>query len=85
MLWHLDCLIGPAHDPGKQPPVDGPAERVARGRGLRRAEVRHQDLASPVPRRDGGVGGGDGHRAAREAVVELLDVSPEDFTGVVEL
>ena len=84
MLWHLDRLIGPAHDPGKQPPVDGPAERVAGGRGLRRAEIRHQNLASPVPRR-GGVDDGDGHRAAREAVVELLDVSLEDFTGVVEL
>ena len=78
-IKHLDRLIGPVHNPCKQPPVDGPAQCVPGSRGLRRAEVGDQDLAT-VPH-----GGGGGNGATREAVVELLYVALEDFTSVVEL
>lgn len=75
---HLDRLIDPVHYPSKQPPIDGSAQRVPRGRGLRRADIGHQDLVA-VPR------GGDGNGATREAVVELMDVTLEYFTSVIEL
>ena len=77
-IKHLDRLIGPVHNPCKQPPVDGPAQRVPGSRGLRRADIGHQDLVA-VPR------GGDGNGATREAVVELMDVTLEYFTSVIEL
>ena len=79
-LSHLDGLIGPVDDPGEQPAVDGPAERVPGGRGLARAEVGHQDLSSSSD-----AGGGGGHGAARQAVVQLLHVALEGLARVVQL